>query len=897
MTYAKFTYYSLLLVILFGCNLSKNVPQGSYLLKKNNIEIKGEHIDKADLGDIIKQQPNRSTLGIKLRLWAYNQNRFFGMKSDSLTIGTVRHRKNLRINQKNERRLLRQEKINHRRIKRAQKIGDSTYYEKIIPIKDTVNPRRFLREWFKYKFGEKPVIVDSNAIQKSVTSMQNYMIKQGFFEADVSSKLDTNRNKRNIIVNYIIETNQPYIIDSIKSYSENKVLLSKIPIFVQRNFDFRLKGERLSSDAIQTAKDRLAKFFRNQGFYGFTSSNITVEADTTLGNHRAFVSIFLGDRTIRRGNDFVKVPQAMKKIRNVYFHLADTTKFKGNFHQKATEHNINLNLEKYLPTFDSLHFAKIKYNNKEKRRLGINSKGDTLKDSRKATFYFNRKPYTNPEIIEFQNLLESGEYYKEYLANNSVTRLMELNIFQTIKPEILEIGDTNLLDVHYYLVPYKKQSFSFEPRFTNSNGFIGAAAAVKYSNKNLFGGAENLTISLAGGLESTPPIFDGNLDGSSTKYQRTFNTFEFGPQVKLEIPGAFPVPNRFLKKSIHPITAIAVSYNRQHRPDFKREVFQLDYNYKLNIAENQILSIGLPFASVLKFIRIEKDAFFQQKLLETNDLFLRNAYSNQVIWEDVKLIYEYNNFNSYKHKRLTFYYKGTLNHVGLIPRLFAKGYNEELKQRTIFKVSYSEFIRMDNELIGQYKVNREQSFNFRFMAGAGIPYGNITTSLPYDYSFFAGGANDNRGWAARTLGPGAYKYYLDENRTITEIGDIRLGMQMEYRFSLSKLFKFACFIDANNIWSLHKDINRPGSEFTKDFLSQIALSPGVGLRLDFTYFVIRFDLGIPITNPALPDGAKWIFQSRKPYYAEGLATFGDNYKSKMPRPFTPALQFGIGYPF
>ncbi len=187
--------------------------------------------------------------------------------------------------------------------------------------------------------------------------------------------------------------------------------------------------------------------------------------------------------------------------------------------------------------------------------------------------------------------------------------------------------------------------------------------------------------------------------------------------------------------------------------------------------------------------------------------------------------------------------------------------------------------------------------NYRIQAGAGLPYGNTTTSLPYDYSFFAGGSNDNRGWRARSLGPGSYKYYLDTNRTATQIGDLRIGASLEYRFPITQLFKGAAFVDAGNIWTINDDPNRPGGQLTNTFYNEFAIAAGVGLRIDLDYLVIRVDLGFPLRNPALPDGAKWVFQSRKPYYDEAFAKFGANYSSLIPRAFIPAFHLGIGYPF
>lgn len=881
-----------------SCDLAKKVPEGKYLLKKNKIEVKGDKIETSSIEDIIKQKPNRSLLGVKSRLWMYNQDRFLFMKMDSVTIAKIiQDKKNKRL-KINARRLVRQERMNRNRRSKARKKGEKYYYQKIVPLKDTTKESGFLRYWLKYKFGEPPVIVDTNATLKTLQSVRNYMMKKGYFESSVSATLDTIEQKRQIKITYLIETKSPYIIDSLKSHIDNPDMKKVFPLFISRIYDFRLKGQNLDSDLLNQAKAKLADFFKNQGFYGFSPNSITIEVDTTLGNHRAAVDLYFNKRKVNVDGEIIEKEQSLKVIRNVYFDLNDTINKKENYLEEIDSKGINLNKEHFLPTFDTTFFAKIKYKKRQLKKLNLDPKIDSLNPNRMVYVTYNGRPYLRPIILESQNFLEKETYYKEYLYKNSITRLSNINVFQTIKPEIIEVPDTNLIDVHYHLVPYKKQSFSLEPRFTNSNGYLGLNLSLSYVNRNLFHGGENLTISFSGGLESNPPVFGDNaIDGTNIVYKRTFNTFEFGPTIKLDLPGLFPLPINVLAKSIRPLTTIALSYNNQHRPDFNRESVQLEYIYKFDVAYGQNLRIGLPFTSVIKYVNITKDAFFEQKLQETNDLFLRNAYSNQLIWEDFKIVYETNNFHSYKRKKGAYLYRITVNHAGLLPSWLSKGVNAETGQKTIFNVAYSQFIRLDNEFIGEYIINRKSSFHYRLLAGAGLPYGNIATSLPYDYSFYAGGSNDNRGWAARTLGPGSYKYYLDENRTITQIGDIRLGVQAEYRFSITNLFKFAFFVDANNIWTLNEDVNRPGSKFSKDFIHEIALSPGLGLRLDFSFFVVRVDVGVPFTNPALPRGSRWIFQSRQPYYDEGIAVFGEQYKSKMPRPFVPSLQFGIGYPF
>ncbi len=218
---------------------------------------------------------------------------------------------------------------------------------------------------------------------------------------------------------------------------------------------------------------------------------------------------------------------------------------------------------------------------------------------------------------------------------------------------------------------------------------------------------------------------------------------------------------------------------------------------------------------------------------------------------------------------------------------------------------YSQFVRIDNQYILTKKLKQKTSLHMRLSGGGGIPYRNTKTTLPYDYSFFAGGSNDNRGWTARALGPGGYKYHLDTNRLGTQIADIRLGGSLEYRFSMGGMFKGAVFTDFGNIWTYKEDQSREYSKFElKSFLPQFAVSAGVGLRLDLDFFVIRLDVGCPIYNPAYTDGARWVFQdmkTRATYYSEGETFFGktnEEVRKIMPKPFPiNFLNFGIGYPF
>jgi outer membrane protein assembly factor BamA len=225
---------------------------------------------------------------------------------------------------------------------------------------------------------------------------------------------------------------------------------------------------------------------------------------------------------------------------------------------------------------------------------------------------------------------------------------------------------------------------------------------------------------------------------------------------------------------------------------------------------------------------------------------------------------------------------------------------DEFGQKSAFGIPYSQFVRFDNAVKVYQKFSRNRVLAMRFQGGLGYTYGNSKTAMPFDYAFFAGGSNDNRGWRARELSPGAYQYHKDSLSTITQIGDIRLGASVEYRFKIPFVSRFngAIFSDMGNIWTLRDDPNRIGAQFTSRFYEQIAISGGLGLRLDLSFLIIRFDVGVPIHNPAMSQGARWIWNSRDIFEQELDVVYGNSpSRQNVLRPFVPKYHFAIGFPF
>lgn len=888
--------FFILIALLVACKTTKYVPEGKYLLKKNKIEIKKKSgLNEEDVSEVIRQQPNFKTLGIKFKLLAFNS-------VDSTKVAEKRIIKNQKIDLKNEKITAKQKRINEKRIARAKRKGKDWYTHKVIPLKDTIEPKKFFREWLKYKFGEKPVIYDTAQYNRSLEQIAVLMKKKGFYYGNVSGEVKLKKNKK-AVVTYKLDPKERYIIDSVYTFGTNKDVQAMYANFLKKGMLDGLKGKPFDTDMLDDYRHDIAGLMRDDALYGFSFSHIDYIVDTTLGNYKVAIGIHFGDRVIKSPDypdSTIRIPHRTTYVKNAYFHVLDTSMMLGTFEETIQKMGLSRSVNGYITQIDTFEFNSVYLNKDEKRKRGIDPDKDTLNISRVAIFYYNGEMFVKPGIIELQNYLEKENYYKEYYLERTYTRLLQLGVFASVKPVVVEIEGTPYIDVHYYLVPSKRQTFSFEPKATTSNGFLGVSASLNYSNRNLFRGAENLTFSLSGGFESQPPIFDQSVDGQKIKQAgRSFNTFEVGPSVKLDLPGLLPLKRAvYMSKRQRARTIISAAYNFQNRSDFSRKNAQLSYLWRFYGGETQIFQIGLPTTSVIKYVDISKSADFTAKIEALNDVFLRNSYSDQFVWQDWKLTYEYNTTEKKNKKtNANFYFKTSFDPAGNVVSLFNKSLDTtETGQYAIFGLGYSQFLRLDNEVIYAQPINKKNSWNMHFLAGGGKPYGNSKTSLPYDYGFFGGGANDNRGWRARALGPGAYKYYLDSNRTATQIGDIRFGISAEYRFSLGGIFKGAIFSDAGNVWTWNEDKNRPGSQISSDFYKQIAVSAGVGLRVDLDFFIIRLDLGIPLSNPALPQGSRWIFQSREAFKQELANTPGIDL-STVPKPFTPVLSFGIGYPF
>ncbi len=895
------TYYLPLFLILLvsSCRQNKYLSKNEFLLTKSTIQIDGNQEFKNDFNEIIRQKPNHKLIGIPIYLWVYN-------KVDSSSIVLKKQEYITKLSLKNKKNLEKQNRINDKRINKAIKRNKKDYKYKQIELKDTLNVKMSIKEWMKYRFGEAPVVFDSLYFNKSLEQLNVFLRKKGYYDANIQGKIKYNLKRNKVKTYYTINTGKPYVIDSIKVLTENNVLYNLYYNYTKNPINQLKIIDVFDSDKLDSYRNNLSRYFQVNGVYGFSPSNIYYIADTNRITKTVKLTINFTDRIKKIVNSDAEIitPFTLTKINRVYFHLVDTTYSKSNFKLRLQNLNLPLLANGFVRSLDTLNYINstgVKHSSKKLKSI---KESDSVNLNRSIVITYNGKLFVDANLLEMQNLTEKNTYYNIENYEKSVNNLIELGLFQIVKPEIIEVDDQ--IDVHYYLIPRKKMIYNSSARVTTSGVFLGFSGSANYTNTNLFRGAEKLVLSFTIGLQSMPNLTYNNSNSStnvSDNAKQVFNTKEIGPSAKLELPGIFPFSISSFNKNQRAKTLLSSSFGFQQRNVFTKQSFKLNYIYNFTLGKNVELQFGFPGFSTINFINfLQFDETFKTNIYQNKDPFTQNYYRSQLNWQDFKFIYQYRNNSKKNSDKKSVYFQSTLDLAGNLLSLFGTKNNLSTEnQKTILGISYSQFARIDNEFVFAYQLQKYTSFHFRTLIGGGLPYSNSKFALPFDYSFFGGGPNDIRAWRAGTLGPGSYNYYLDKNYTTLQLGDIRLGVSSEYRFKLSSLMRGAFFIDAGNVWTTKKDAIRIGSQFTSKWINEIAIASGLGLRADFDYFVVRLDYGFKLRNPVLSSGNRWFFQPKDKAVYDVIKANPNMYSS----PFFPhnwndfinSFRVGIGYPF
>lgn len=700
--------------------------------------------------------------------------------------------------------------------------------------------------WIKKTMGEPPVIVDTTLTNYSMKNMQRSLFNKGYFDAKVTKEIRFLKKKKQAVITYIAKTGTVYKINEV-NFVISDPLISTF-ILSQKSASLIKEGINYDIDVLEAERERITKILKNRGYYNFSKEYIIYNVDSSLNDHKVNLSVVLKNMIARdpdKPDSVIRVPHKRYYINKVFIY----------------------------PEFDVKSSDSVKYDTTIFYVQNINPKADPL------SYYFLKKGrfHISPKTISRSVYIQPGEHFILDDIDKTYNSLNELKNFKYINIQFNKAQDDssrhdNLLDCYIYLSRMPLHSIAVEGEGTNSSGDLGVAGNLVYQNKNIFRGAEILRLKVKGALE-VQRIFSENSSLNTEKKFLLFNTFEAGFEASIDFPKfLFPFVKEKTQKTFKPKTRLSSGYNFQQRPDYRRHILNLTYSYYLKQSENLYHTLTL---ADINSVKIYPETSFIEYIGNIRDPYLKSQYTDHLV-TSIRYGLFYSNQQINKIKNFIFL-KSSIETAGNLPYLvntIAGSQKNNSNNYQIIGIQYAQYVLADIDFRYYNIISQKSSIVYRVALGGGFSYGNLKV-LPFEKGFFAGGANSIRAWKLKSLGPGSY---LDTNNFFDKIGDIKLEMNAEVRFPIYSFIRGALFIDAGNIWFSKARENFPGGEFKFDrFLREIAIGGGVGLRFDFSFFVIRIDAAVPFKNPALPENQRWVFDKAK---------------------FSNIVwNFGIGYPF
>ncbi|HIB48815.1 MAG TPA: outer membrane protein assembly factor [Flavobacteriaceae bacterium] len=819
------------ILFLASCNAVKYVPDGEFLLTENTIEVDGKNPDNSDPYSYLTQRPNTTfpLLGIPVGLHIYN---LADPNPDSTFQAWL---------DKKPRREDRLVKFLSRKQLNAL---DSSY----------IKFNQFLQ-----RTGDAPVIVSEDKNKKSTTQLQRYYASLGYFNAEATYEVKTDSSKeKRAAVSYEVVKHKPYFIDSIAYEISSPAVdslfkLSKKDAFIR-------KGEQYKRNNFLDEIDRLTIQFRNSGLYYFDQDYVTFKGDTVNTDHKANITYVIPDRKINAEDSTITEPFQVFTVNEVRV-VTDYTF--SNSTKSLTDSVTHRGYKLY-------GYEPIKY---------------------------------RPKAITDAISITPGKVFKDIDRTLTYNQISDLKIFRY--PNITyqeDPADSTGLIATILLTPQKKYTFdiSFDA-YTSALQPFGTGFSSSLLTRNVFRGAETLQISLSGSVGS-----------SADQDVGFFGTSDIGGNVRLSFPRIlFPLnTDKFIPKYMSPSTNLSVGVNLQNNIGLDRQNYSGKFNYQwrpskirtnlvdlfdiqyvrnLNVENyfnvyqssydrlNEIArAAGYDFSNEgmqntpSLTIPDETDDFISSVLNQQDpDLDISESDFDEVLsiaerrfrLSEDNLIFatsftwlqdtRENIFDkSWTRFRWKLESSGTI--LSGVTALTGAEENEN-GSKEVAGVAYSQYIKGEAEVIKHWTLFDNNVFAARGFIGLALPYGN-SNSVPFTRSYFAGGTNDNRGWRAYSLGPGSSGGILDFNEA-----NFKLAFNGEYRYTILGAFKGAFFVDVGNIWNVADDL---ADEEAFNFdglqdLKELAVASGFGIRYDFGFFVVRFDIGFKTHDPGRPEGERW----------------------------------------
>ncbi len=737
-------------------------------------------------------------------------------------------------------------------------------YVNHLPVTDSLGNVIKDTKWMKKMRanGDEPVLLDTTQIAYSIEQLQIAMKNLGYFNAKANATInykgpDKRHPKRHKAeVTYHVTAGDAYFIREVNYNVE----IFEYKRIIQKDTANRLfkVGEKYNADLLLKEQSRIVNNIRDYGYYYVSNDIVSFEIDTFDSNQHLDAE---GHKTL-----VINILVNFSKIKDR--EIQDKYAYKFYFNNVYIYPNYNLTYNYNKNAFRTTYRKK-----KDDTKYYIISSVPDSNASKK-----NKPiPDIRPRILTDNILTKSGLSYSQSLVSRSRKKLNDLKNFNYIDIEVAEVpaardtvNKTGALNTIYRLSRNKLHSLAAQLEARSDQ----ASLSLTYSNKNLFRSAEFFNVNVYGSLG-----FYIQSKTAEEKARFIFESYEFGGEVSMDFRRLlfFRKTQKIEANSYG--TQFKIGAHYQNKSLYTRGLYNMALVYNLSYRSNLNHTITPIDLSVINITSKGKE-FEDVLALYSKDF--RQKYQDNFL---LSFLYGLTYTHPSRNKRNTFVVRMKAESSGVLLSTIctlANAPKDANGHFTIGGISYGNYERAEIDLRYSYTINKNNSVATRFDFGLGIPIWNATT-LPFEKSFYVGGSNSMRAWNYRSLGPGSYYTDVKVENDI-RVGDIKLEMNLEYRGTLYKFIKYGVFLDAGNIWLSHKDPEMPNADFQFNrFYKEIGLGAGVGLRLDFNFFIIRLDAAVPIYDPSQNPDSRWIDVVNK------------NGHKALNRPVN--FTFGIGHAF
>ncbi|WP_288059219.1 BamA/TamA family outer membrane protein [Xylanibacter rodentium] len=673
-------------------------------------------------------------------------------------------------------------------------------------------------KWMLKTFGHEPVLVSYVSPKMRALVAKNLLRSNGYFNADVGYEIIPQKNPKKAKISYTVKNNQLYTIDTIK-YLRYPAEMDSLIHTTMDNSRLRT-GEAFAVSSLDAERNRLNSLFRDNGFYFYRSA----------------YSVFLADSVSNPGR--------------VELHMQPVAGMPAEARRKWYLGRMRVEL----------------------RRSAMEQLTDSIIHRNLSVYYSGKKPPIRLRTLLRDIKLRRKQLYSQTNYQESAGVINSLGLFSMSDFKFTPRDTTaacDTLDMTLNCVFDKPYDGSIEANYMiKSNDRTGPGLVLNVTKRNAFRSGEKLNFSLKGSYEwQTGRRVSG---GSSS----AINSYEYGADIsveypRIEAPFGLYSRHRFYKP---PSTLLSLSGNVLNRANyFKMLTVTAGLTYKFQTSPNSRHEFS-PLLLDYNFLR-NTTATFDSIMTANPAIYV--SMRNQFV-PKIKYTYTYTSPTGSLNPIL---WETTVTEGGNLLSLFyvAAGKDFSKKGKGLFGNPFAQFVKLNTSLRKTWQTGQKSQLVGRVAAGILWAYGN-SDRAPYNEQFYVGGANSIRAFTVRSIGPGKYVAPNTNYAYLDQTGDIKLELNLEYRFNLFGNLYGATFLDAGNIWLLKKDPNRPDSEFKPStFFRQLATGTGVGLRYDMDFIVLRLDLGVAIHVP--------YDTGKSGYY--NIPKFWDGV----------GLHFAIGYPF